>query len=88
MTDETLHYNISGLTHNQIRGVLKARGVTFDNLVTDGKPDYKVSHCCAVHCEEVYIYTGQNPGYCTKCIQIMKNHRNRPQGVPYGKSKL
>jgi hypothetical protein len=82
----TFHFNITNLTHRQIRDKLKLHGLVFDDMTWNGYPDYKVSRCCAVHCEEVFAYLGMpNPCYCEKCL----SRKNRPaKGVPYGQSKL
>ena len=86
MTD--FHKNITNLDHSQIRGLLRAHGVEIDMLVVPEEHTYKRSRCCAVHCEEIFMYSGRNPGYCTKSIRKLKNYRNAPVGVPYGQSKL
>jgi len=83
----TFHFNITNLNRHQIRERLKRFDVPYDCLVFDGFPDYLVSRCCAVHCEEIFIYSRdqKNPHYCEKCI----GGKNKPgKGVPYGQSKL
>jgi hypothetical protein len=88
MTEEkeiAFHFDITNLTHDDIKEKLKFYGVTRDTVFEKGKPDYFVSRCCALHCEEIYAYRGmRNPGYCEK----HRRYGGVPQGVPYGQSKL
>lgn len=83
---DDFHFNITNLTHSEIRARLRLRGLFFDNIVTRGKPDYKVPHCCSVHCEEIFAYSGKNPGYCV--CHFGRGLKTSPKGVPYGQSKL
>lgn len=86
--EKDFHFNITHLNHQEIRDHLRNLGFVFDSSIWNLPPRYKVSHCCAVHCEEVFMYSGKNPGYCEIHLKKKRHMMNEMVGVPYGQSKL